>query len=235
MTKTFGKVTAVREVSFSLSGGEILGLIGPNGAGKSTLFDLISGMVRPDQGKVRFRGDDLTGATPELRSRRGIARAFQIPKPFESLTAFENVLVGCQFGAGLRGAAAGRRAREILDRLGLGARAETLGGDLRLLDRKRLELAKALATAPRLLMLDEISSGLTEREVSDVVTLVKGLRAPDLAIIWTEHIARALIEVVDRILVLQFGEVLMEGAPDAVLRSPAVREIYMGLDTHELA
>ena len=235
MHKAFGKVTAVRGLSFSLSGGEILGLIGPNGAGKSTLFDLISGIVRPDRGTIRFCGDDLTGATPEYRSRRGIARAFQIPKPFESLTAFENVLVGCQFGAGISGAAASRRAREILDRLGLGARAETLGADLRLLDRKRLELARALATAPRLLMLDEISGGLTEREVSDLVTLVKGLRAPDLAIIWTEHIAHALVGVVDRILVLQFGEVLMEGAPDAVIGAEAVREIYMGLDTHEPA
>ena len=131
--KAFGKVTAVRGVSIALSGGEILGLIGPNGAGKSTLFDLISGVARPDRGTIRFCGHDLAGATPEARSRRGIARAFQIPKPFESLTAFENVLVGCQYGAGLRGRAAGRRAREILDRLGLGARAETVGADLRLL------------------------------------------------------------------------------------------------------
>lgn len=228
LQKRYGAVVVADDIAFSLDPRCCLGLIGPNGAGKSSLFDMLTGIVRPESGQIRFAGEDVAQLAPHLRARRGIVRAFQIPRPFIQLSVYENVLTAASYGAGLSGVAAQRRSLEVLELTGLLPRAEIAAGHLRLLDRKRLELAKAIASNSSLLLLDEIASGLTEHEVAALVELIANLKL-NHAIIWIEHIPHALRAVADRIMVLHFGRKLMEGTPAQVIASPIVREIYMGL------
>ncbi|HEY1721187.1 MAG TPA: ABC transporter ATP-binding protein [Magnetospirillaceae bacterium] len=229
LTKRFGALKAVDDLTLALNEGEALGVIGPNGAGKTTMFNLITGDIRPDTGQVIFAGADISSAPPEKRCHAGIGRSYQIPHPFGGMTVFENVLVGATFGAGRSEGEAGDDCLDILRRTGLARHANKLAGTLPLLDRKRLELARALATRPKVLLLDEIAGGLTEHEVRDLIETIRDIRARGISIIWIEHIVHALTAVVDRLAVVVFGKLLQEGNPAEVMASPAVQETYMGI------
>jgi branched-chain amino acid transport system ATP-binding protein len=228
LSKSYGEIVVADNVAFELAAGECLGVIGPNGAGKSSLFNLLTGVAVPDRGSIRLAGQELVGLPAHRRARLGVARAFQIPQPFAHLSVYENVLAAASFGAGLRGDEAAASAGEALQRSGLAARASQVAGSLPLLDRKRLELAKGIAARPKLLLLDEVAGGLTEREVQQMVDLVRELKTA-YAVIWIEHIAHALKAVADRVMVLHFGRKLLDDAPQAVLDSAVVQEIYMGV------
>ena len=228
LSKSYGEIVVADNVAFELAAGDCLGVIGPNGAGKSSLFNLLTGVAVPDRGSIRLGGQELVGLPAHRRARLGVARAFQIPQPFAHLSVYENVLAAASFGAGLRGDEAAASATEALQRSGLAARASQLAGSLPLLDRKRLELAKGIAERPKLLLLDEVAGGLTEREVQQMVDLVRELKSA-YAVIWIEHIAHALKAVADRVMVLHFGRKLLDDAPQAVLDSAVVQEIYMGV------
>ena len=229
LSKRYGGVVVADTVDLSIATGTCLGVIGPNGAGKTSLFNLLDGSVRADAGRIVLDGSDVTRVSRHRRARLGIARAFQIPQPFPDLTVFENVLTTATFGAGLAGAAAARAALETLERTGLAAQRHLLAGSLRLLDRKRLELARALATRPRLLLLDEVAGGLTEHECATLIALIKDVRRTGVSIVWIEHIVHALVSAVDRLVVLHGGRFIAEGDPASVIRSPQVEEIYMGI------
>ena len=228
LAKRFGSVVTARAVSFEVAPGEVLGVVGPNGAGKSTLLNLVTGTLPVDGGTIRFDGEDVTGLRAALRSARGIGRTYQVPRPFGGLTVFENVLVGATFAGSTRRQAAYDRAYESLSTAGMLHLANTPAGSLRLLDRKRLELARALATSPRLILLDEIAGGLTDQELPALVEVVRGLRASGVAVVWIEHIVHALLQVVDRLMCLALGDVVATGDPHEVMRSPAVLEVYLG-------
>jgi branched-chain amino acid transport system ATP-binding protein len=209
---------------------EAVGVIGPNGAGKTTALNVLAGRLRPDRGRVVFGGHDITALPAHARSRAGIALTHQIPHPFEAMTVFENVLVGATHGGGRSERAAYPACGAALDLAGLAAKANTRAGALTLLERKRLELARALATGPRVLLLDEIAGGLTEPEVLAMVGVIRHVRARGVAIIWIEHIVHALRSAVDRLVAINFGTALMDGPPDAVMASPEVRRVYLGID-----
>jgi branched-chain amino acid transport system ATP-binding protein len=229
LRRSFGSLKAVDGVDLEVAQGEALGIIGPNGAGKSTLFNLITGLLRPDSGTVDFDGRDITQAPPRVRCIAGIGRSFQIPHPFENLTVFENLLVAAVHGRGRREAEVIDACGDILQRTGLLAFADRPAGTLNLLGRKRLELARAMASGPRLLLLDEIAGGLTEAECLELVKLIQDIKASGVTIVWIEHIVHALIAVVSRLVVLNFGRKIVEGEPRTVMASDQVREIYMGI------
>ena len=229
LSKSFDSITAIDAVDLEVTQGEALGIIGPNGAGKTTLFNLVTGLLRPDTGSVWFDGRDITHAPPRVRCIAGIGRSFQIPHPFESLTVFENLLVAAIHGRRRREAQVIDACGEILERTGLIAFANRRAGMLNLLGRKRLELARALASAPRLLLLDEIAGGLTEAECGELVQLVEDIKQSGVTIVWIEHIVHALVAVVSRLVVLNFGRKIVEGEPRSVMISDEVREIYMGI------
>ena len=229
LTRSFGSLKAVDGVQLEVAQGEALGIIGPNGAGKSTLFNLITGLQRPDTGTIHFDGHDITHAAPRVRCIAGIGRSFQIPHPFENLTVFENLLVAAIHGRRQREAQVVDACGEILERTGLIAFANRRAGALNLLGRKRLELARALASAPRLLLLDEIAGGLTEAECLELVRLIQDIQKSGVTIVWIEHIVHALVAVVSRLVVLNFGRKIVEGEPRSVMASDEVREIYMGI------
>jgi branched-chain amino acid transport system ATP-binding protein len=228
LSKSFGKVTVATDLSTTLAAGETLGVVGPNGAGKSSLFAMIAGDLTPDSGKVIFDGDDVTGLPPHRRTRAGIGRTYQIPRPFEKMTVFENVLVCATEGAALSRRAAVELAGSTLDRAGLLREANAPAGSLRLLQRKRLEVARGLATDPRLLLLDEVAGGLTEPEVAELVLLVREVNAAGIAIVWIEHVVHALTATVNRLACLAGGRLVADGAPHLVLADPVVRELYLG-------
>jgi branched-chain amino acid transport system ATP-binding protein len=234
LSKRFGAVVVADQVELAVESGECLGVIGPNGAGKSSVFNLIAGTLTPDGGTIRFDGKEVTRVPAYKRARAGIVRAFQIPQPFPALTVYENLLVAAQYGAGLTGGAAEEWVVAVLRNFGLADKAEILGGRLTLLDRKRLELAKAVASRAKLLLLDEIAGGLTEHEVEELAALIVQLKR-DHAVIWIEHIAHALRAASDRIVLLHFGKKLLDGPPAAVLNDPIVKQIYMGLAADEAA
>jgi branched-chain amino acid transport system ATP-binding protein len=229
ISKRFGAIVAADHIDLALANGEALGIIGPNGAGKTTLFGIATGSVAPDSGRVMFDGSDITGLTPEQRSRRGIARSFQVPQPFGGMTVFENLVVAAAFSGGHSERDVYGHCVEVLERCGLSHRANRRAGALTLLDRKRLELARALATSPRVLLLDEIAGGLTEPECATLVAVIEGIRDGGVSIIWIEHIVHALLKIVDRLVVLHEGRLLADGDPHVVIHSAAVREIYMGI------
>jgi len=229
LTKSFGSLKAVDGVQLEVAPGEALGIIGPNGAGKTTLFNLVTGLLKPDTGTVWFGGRNITHAPPRARCIAGIGRSFQIPHPFENLTLFENLLVAAIHGRRQREPQVVDACGEILEQTGLIAFANRRAGTLNLLGRKRLELARALAGAPRLLLLDEIAGGLTEAECAELVELVQGIKQSGVTIVWIEHIVHALVEVVSRLVVLNFGRKIVEGEPRSVMISDEVREIYMGI------
>ena len=229
ISKRFGAIVIADGVDLALAEGEALGIIGPNGAGKTTLFGIMTGTIAPDGGRVAFAGRDITQMPPPRRCRMGIARSFQIPQPFGDMTVFENLVVAAAFGAGRREREAYAPCMDILDRCGLAAKANRRAGGLTLLDRKRLELARALATDPRVLLLDEVAGGLTEPECAELVSLINGLRRGGLSIIWIEHVVHALLAAIDRLVVLHGGQFIAAGDPQAVIRAPQVADIYLGI------
>lgn len=230
VAKRFGRVVVAHDLVLSVEAGDALGIVGPNGAGKTSLFGMISGDLAPDQGRVFLHGRDVTRLDPSVRCRLGIGRTYQVPRPFEDMTVFENVLVAAQQGAGQRGQASYGGAASVLEEAGLAAEANRPAGQLGLLQRKRLELARALATDPQLLLLDEVAGGLTDPEVAELVEVVKGARARGTAIVWIEHVVRALVATVDRLVCLAGGDVIGDGDPGKVLASPAVREVFLGTE-----
>jgi branched-chain amino acid transport system ATP-binding protein len=231
--KRFGGLLVLSGVSFDLAAGQILGLIGPNGAGKTTLFNILTGFLRPNSGMVRFEGTDVTSFSPERRNHLGIARTFQVVKPFARLTVLENVMVGA-FAAQARAGEAERAARKVLDRVGLGAQIGLNAGSLTLADRKRMEIARCLATRPRLLLMDEAMCGLNLTEMQTIIALVRSLRDDGLTVILVEHIMDAIAELADEVIALNGGLVLSKGTPSAVLGDPRVVEAYLG-DRHDAA
>jgi branched-chain amino acid transport system ATP-binding protein len=231
VSKSFGSVRVIEDLGFRLEPGEALGVVGPNGAGKTTMMNLIAGTVRADAGRIVFGAVDVTGLPAHARCRAGIGRTHQIPQPFEGLTVMENVLVGLRFGRSDPAEDPHGTAAELLEGVELLAKANVLAGSLTLLERKRLELARALATGPRLLLLDEIGGGLTDAEVELLVETIKGLRSAGITLVWIEHIVHALLPVVDRLLAIDFGRVLKIGEPAAVMGSPEVQEVYMGVES----
>jgi branched-chain amino acid transport system ATP-binding protein len=228
LTKSFGRVKVAQDLALAVEAGEALGIVGPNGAGKSSLFAMISGDLRPDRGAVWLDGRDVTRVPSFARTRAGIGRTYQVPRPFEHLTVFENVLVCGHQGAALRGKQAWAHAMEVLERTGLADLANTPAGRLGLLQRKRLEVARALGTDPRLLLLDEVAGGLTEPEVLELVAVVRQLHAEGLAIVWIEHVVQALLRVAERLACMSAGRIIAEGEPAAVMRDPAVVDAYLG-------
>lgn len=230
ISKKFGALVVADQVSFSVEAGEALGIIGPNGAGKSTLFNLITGNIAADSGTIHFQDRDVTKVPPMQRCFAGMGRTFQIPQPFEQLTVFENLLVAGAFGAQKTEGEVTDRCAEILIDTGLINKANATAGSLSLLGRKRLELARAMATEPKLLLLDEIAGGLTEGECRALVATIRGIHAKGIAVIWIEHVLHALNSVVERLLVLHFGRVLGIGKPEVIMASRDVREIYLGIE-----
>lgn len=235
VSKSYGSLKVTDDLSLSLGKGEALGIIGPNGAGKTTMFNLIAGDVFANEGRVIFDGEDISSRSAEQRCREGIGRTHQIPHPFAGMTVFENVLVGATFGAGHNEHQGSQLAFEVLEKTRLLAKANLLAGKLTLLDRKRLEMARALATEPRVLLLDEIAGGLTEHEVQELIETINEIRLEGISIIWIEHIVHALLAVVDRLVAINFGQLLIEGDPVEVMGSPEVKEVYMGIGDDEAA
>jgi branched-chain amino acid transport system ATP-binding protein len=231
ISKRFGGFQVIEGFTFHVDEGDALGIVGPNGAGKTTLLNLVAGEHRPDDGIILLDGNDITALAPHQRCRLGIGRTAQIPRPFEGLTVFENALVGSTFGAGGRlTSSAEQAAADALALAGMLAKANVPAGGLTLLERKRLELARALATRPRLLLLDEIAGGLTEGEVLALVDTITTIRASGVSIVWIEHIVHALLRVVNRMMAVDIGRKLIEGDPATVMDSDEVRTVYLGSD-----
>jgi branched-chain amino acid transport system ATP-binding protein len=231
VSKSFGSVRVIEDLTFQLEQGEALGVVGPNGAGKTTMMNLIAGVIPVDAGRLVFEDRDVTRLPPHVRCRVGIGRTHQIPQPFEGLTVLENVLVGLRFGRTEPVDAPYAIVADLLDGVELLSKANALAGSLTLLERKRLELARARATSPRLLLLDEIGGGLTDGEVERLIETIRGLRSAGLTLVWIEHIVHALLPVVDRLLAIDFGRVLKVGEPGEVMASPEVQAVYMGVET----
>ncbi|TXC99839.1 ABC transporter ATP-binding protein [Streptomyces sp. ISID311] len=233
LTLNYGDLRVLDGVDFRVAPGEAVGIVGPNGAGKTTLLNALAGSVTPDKGTIHIDGRDITALRPELRCRQGIGRAFQIPRPFGGMTVLENVLVGASYGTRLPRRATHQRCVEVLELCGLmdvaNRRAESLG----LLHRKRLELARSLATDPRVLLLDEIGGGLTDAEAAELVSTIKQLRTLGISIVWIEHIVHVLVQVIDRLVCMDAGRVLAEGEPGAVLRDAHVVDAYLGRGSHD--
>jgi branched-chain amino acid transport system ATP-binding protein len=229
VSKSYGALKAVDTVSLAVEDGEALAVIGPNGAGKTTLFNLITGDVAPSGGRVVFGGSDMTTMPPHARSRLGIGRSYQIPHPFANMSVFENLLVGAIFGGGVTERESYSHCSDVLKVTGLYEKANVPARTLTLLQRKRLEMARALAIQPKLLLLDEIAGGLTEYECGELVKTIKEIHARGTTIVWIEHIVHALVSVASRLIVMNFGQLLAQGNPHEVMADPRVREVYMGI------
>jgi branched-chain amino acid transport system ATP-binding protein len=229
--KRFGQVVVADGLTLSLPDGATLGIVGPNGAGKSSLFAMVSGDLRPDTGDIRFDGSSILRLDAAARCRLGIGRTYQVPRPFTGMTVFENVLVAAQDGGGMRSQAAYDATWEALEETGLTAPANVPAGRLGLLARKRLEVARALATRPRLLLLDEVAGGLTDPEVAALVEIVRGVNARGVAVVWIEHVVRALLSTVDRLVCLAAGELVADGDPYEVLGTQRVKELFLGMES----
>ncbi len=229
VSKSYGALKATDNLSLTVTEGEALGVIGPNGAGKSTMFNLITGDVAPDAGRVLFAGTDITALPAHARSRLGIGRSYQIPQPFTNMTVFENLLVGAIFGGRQRERDSYERCAQVLEMTELINRANVPARTLTLLQRKRLELARALALNPKLLLLDEIAGGLTEHETHALIGTIRAIHARGTTIVWIEHIVHALVSVASRLVVMNFGQKLAEGPPQTVIADARVKEVYMGI------
>jgi branched-chain amino acid transport system ATP-binding protein len=231
LSKSFGGLKAVHDVGFAIEQGEILGLIGPNGSGKTTTMNLLTGFLKPNSGTIMFRGENVTGLPRHKICRKGVARTFQIIKPFLEFTTLKNVMVGRVYGQepakNLKEAA--QEAREILEIVGLLDKADILAKDLTLMERKRMELARALAARPQLLLLDELMAGLNHAETEDAMQLIRQIKADlNLTILMVEHIVKAIVGLSDRIVVLNMGEKIVEGLPQEVIHNPEVIDVYLG-------
>jgi branched-chain amino acid transport system ATP-binding protein len=229
VSKSYGALKATDNLSLTVAEGEALGVIGPNGAGKSTMFNLITGDVAPDAGRVTFAGTDITALPAHARSRLGIGRSYQIPQPFTNMTVFENLLVGAIFGGRQRERESYERCAQVLEMTELITRANVPARTLTLLQRKRLELARALALNPKLLLLDEIAGGLTEHETHALIDTIRTIHARGTTIVWIEHIVHALVSIASRLVVMNFGQKLAEGPPQTVIADARVKEVYMGI------
>jgi len=230
LNKAFGAVKVADQQSFEVKENEAVGIIGPNGAGKTSLFNLITGTMAANSGTIEFNQRDVTGWSAARRSHAGIARSFQVPQPFSGLTVYENAMVAATQAAGLNARQAARHCLVVLDQTGLLGKANSEAGKLTLLDRKRLELTRALCAKPKLLLLDEIAGGLTEDECQSLVQTIKDIHASGVTIIWIEHVVHALMAVVERLIVIDFGKKIAEGEPQAIMDSPEVKEIYLGIE-----
>jgi branched-chain amino acid transport system ATP-binding protein len=230
VNKSYGALKVTDDISLSVTEGQTLGILGPNGAGKTTLFNLISGDVRCDSGQVHYEGRDISALKAHQRCRAGIGRSYQVPQPFSNMTVFENLVTAACFGGGQREREAWETAHSVLQQTGLMAHANQPAGGLTLLNRKRLELARALATKPKLLLLDEIAGGLTEHEAKQLVDELQRIKDQGVTMIWIEHVVHALLAVADRLFVINFGQKLAEGEPRAVMDDAEVRRVYMGME-----
>jgi branched-chain amino acid transport system ATP-binding protein len=230
VAKSYGALKVTDDISLAANEGETLGILGPNGAGKTTLFNLISGDTRVDSGRVEYEGRDVTALKPHQRCRAGIGRSYQVPQPFGNMSVFENLVTAACFGGEQREHEAWQTAHEVLEQTGLMPHANKPAGGLTLLNRKRLELARALATRPRLLLLDELAGGLTEHEAKQLVDELKRIKARGVTMIWIEHVVHALLSLADRLFVINFGQKLAEGEPQAVMNDPEGRRVYMGME-----
>lgn len=229
LTKRFGGVVAASEVSLEVHEGEILAIIGPNGAGKSTVLNLLSGLIRPDAGRIEFLGQDLTHTAPEVRAWKGLGRAFQIVQPFHEMTVRENLMVGAIYGKpGTSMQTAQKVVEQVIELTGLSAKADTQADQLTLVEDKRLELARALSTQPRLLLLDEVMAGLRPAEAMEAVELVKRIRASGVTVLFIEHLMPVVRALADRVVVMDHGQVIAEGRYDQVAANARVREAYLG-------
>ncbi len=230
LSKSFGAVTVADDTSFAVEAGSAVGILGPNGAGKTSLFNLITGALAPDAGHITFAGRDITRLSAAQRCTLGIARSFQVPQPFGGMSVFENALVGATQGARLRGQRANAVALEALESTGLMSVANQRAGSLTLLSRKRLEMARALAAQPKLLLLDEIAGGLTDAECGALIDTITRVNQQGTTIIWIEHVVHALLAVVEKLIVIDFGRKIAEGEPRTVLDSHDVKTVYLGVD-----
>ena len=228
LSKSFGAVSVAHQVSFKVQEGEILGVIGPNGAGKTTLFGMLSGHIAPSEGSIFLRDEDITLLPPHERARKGIARTYQIPRPFGQMTVFDNLRVSATFGAGLKDSAVAEWIERTLAITGLTRYADTLAGRLPLLVRKRHELARALAMKPRLLLIDEVAAGLTEQEINEFIELVRQIRAMGITVVWIEHVIRTMRTATDRLMARAGGVIWALDKPDLVLEMPEVKRVYLG-------
>jgi branched-chain amino acid transport system ATP-binding protein len=230
LQKSFGRLVAVDDLSLEVKAGEILGMMGPNGAGKTTVFNLLTGIIKPDGGTITFKGKDITQESPSGRCQLGLGRTYQIPQPFDKMSVFENLLVAAVHGGGLRERQARDEIYNNLEMIGLFPKKNEFAGGLPLLDRKRLELGRALATQPSLILLDEVAGGLTEAETAQVLSIVKQIQNKGISIIWIEHIMMMMSEGVDRLLVISEGRWLKCGHPGEVMCSEEVLECYLGAE-----
>jgi len=230
LQKSFGKLAAVNDLSFEVHKGEILGMMGPNGAGKTTVFNLLTGTLQPDGGIITFQGEDITYESPSKRCRKGMGRTYQIPQPFDKMTVFENLMVSAVHGGGLKEKHARDKINVILKSIGLSQAKYIMAGTLPLLDRKRLELGRAMATQPSLILLDEVAGGLTEAETEQVLGIVKAIQKKGITIVWIEHILMMMSKGVDRLLVISEGHWLNCGDPGEVMCSEEVLECYLGAE-----
>jgi branched-chain amino acid transport system ATP-binding protein len=230
VAKSYGALKVTDRVSLAVEAGETLGILGPNGAGKTTLFNLVCGDVKVDAGRVEFEGRDITALPAHQRCRLGLGRTYQIPQPFGQMSVFENLVAAACFGGGQRERDAWHTASEVLAQTGLRRHANQRAGSLTLLNRKRLELARALATKPKLLLLDEIAGGLAEHEARELVDELARIKAAGMTMVWIEHVVHALLAIADRLFVINFGQPIAEGAPQAVMANPEVQRVYLGVE-----
>lgn len=230
LSKSFGAVVVADDTSFEINTGEAVGILGPNGAGKTSLFNLITGTLQADGGVIQFNGEDITNKGAAYRCKLGMSRSFQVPQPFSGLTVFENALVGATHAAAMNKSAAQKHVLSVLEETELLDKANVRAGELTLLDRKRLELARALSAKPDLLLLDEIAGGLTDSECTALINTIKNVHLKGTTVVWIEHVVHALLAVVDRIIVLNFGLKITEGDPNTVMASKELQEIYLGVD-----
>ena len=228
LCKSFGALQVADHVSFAVDEGEVVGVIGPNGAGKTTLFGLLAGNLGADSGRIIFDGRDITAVPAHERTQAGLARTYQIPRPFTHMTVFDNLKVAATFGGGMEAADAEERADRVLAATGMRAERMTLAGRLPLLMRKRHELARALATQPKLLLIDEVAAGLTDVEVNEFIRLVSSIRDSGITVVWIEHVMKTMLNATDRLLALSEGRLLVSGLPQDVLNAPEVRRVYLG-------